>query len=115
MKKRMLMLFVAVFALGTLVVSADDAKPDFSGKWNLDTAKSDFGPMPPSTSEVRVIDHKDPKLKVKATVVGQQGERTSESNYTTDGKENTNTNGPREIKSTTKWDGKKLVTEAKFD
>ena len=50
---------------------------------------------------------------MKATVVGAQGERTSESNYTTDGKENTNTAGPMEVKSTTKWDGKKLVTQSK--
>ena len=113
MKKHLSLLIVAVLALGTLSLWAQDAKPDFSGTWNLDVSKSDFGPAPPSTSEKREVEHKDPKLKVKATVVGQQGERKTESNYTTDGKENTNPAGPMEVKSTTKWDGKKLVTQSK--
>ncbi len=115
MKKHLSLLTLALLALGTLSLCAQDSHPDFSGTWNLDVAKSDFGPMPPSTSEKREIEHKDPKLKVKSTSVGQQGERKTESNYTTDGKENTNTQGPMEVKSTSKWDGKKLVTLAKAD
>jgi hypothetical protein len=108
---------VLVAMLLTLAISgiSQDKQPDFSGKWKLDTAKSDFGMLPPTESQTSVIDHKDPKLKITNTVKSAQGERTSESNYTLDGKESTNTQGPREIKTVAKWDGQKIVMDSKFD
>ena len=106
--------FLLIALLGALACPAQDAKPDFSGKWTLDAGKSDFGPMPAPSSQVHVIEHKDPKLKVTTTTKSQQGDRTSEASYTTDGKENANPGfGGQEVKSTTKWDGKKLVTQRK--
>lgn len=111
--KKTILWFAALIVTAALAGSAQDAKPDFSGKWVLDTAKSDFGMLPPASAQTHVIEHKDPKLKVNTTTKGPQGETSSERNYTTDGKENTNTQGPQEIKSTTKWDGKRLVTESK--
>ena len=110
--KRTVLLFVAMFALAALACAADD-KPNFTGKWVLDTEKSDFGPVPAPTSQSQEIDHKDPKLKVKTVSKGQQGETTVETNRTTDGEENTNTMGQAEVKSKTVWDGKKLVTTMK--
>ena len=108
---------IVLVALLTLAISAisQDKQPDFSGKWKLDTAKSDFGTLPPTESQTSVIEHKDPKLKITSTTKSAQGERTAESNYTTDGKESTNTQGPREIKTVAKWDGKKIVMASKFD
>lgn len=98
---------------------AQDAKPDFSGKWNLDLAKSDFGPAPPPESIVIVIEHKEPNLKVTSTQTGQQGVVTNERNLTTDGKENTNRmramGGEQDVKSTTRWEGTKLATALKMD
>lgn len=94
---------------------AQEAKPNFSGKWVLAVDKSDFGAFPGPSSRTDVIDHQEPKLKITVTTKGQQGERTYERNYTTDGKENTNSQGPMEVKSKTRWDGKLLITEAKFE
>ena len=110
--KKTVLLFVAMLALAVLACVADD-KPNFTGKWVLDTEKSDFGPVPAPTSQSQDIDHKDPKLKVKTVSKGSQGETTVESNRTTDGEENTNTMGGAEVKSKTVWDGKKLVTTMK--
>ncbi|HET7219382.1 MAG TPA: hypothetical protein VFJ02_15095 [Vicinamibacterales bacterium] len=94
--------------------AAQDAKPDFSGKWTLDVAKSDFGQMPPPESMVAVIEHKEPNVKITSTQKNQQGEVTNERTMTTDGKENNNTlrtmMGDQPITSTTKWNGKALVT-----
>ena len=53
---------------------AQDAVPNFTGKWSIDIAKSDFGPMPPPESVVHVIDHKEPNIKVVTTQKGAQGE-----------------------------------------
>jgi len=113
-----------LFAAALLVLVAasatpQDAKADFSGKWSLDVAKSDFGPAPPPESMVIIAEHKEPNLKVTTTQTGQQGVVTNERNITTDGKENTNKmramGAEQEVKSTTKWEGKKLLTALKFD
>jgi len=110
--KKTVLLCVTMLALAAVACAADD-KPNFTGKWVLDTEKSDFGPVPAPTSQTQEIDHKDPKLKVKTVSKNAQGESTAESNRTTDGEENTNTIGGAEVKSKTVWDGKKLVTTMK--
>ena len=109
---------IAVAAFMALALAAGPAaaadKPDFSGKWVLDVAKSDFGMLPGPDSQTNNIDHKEPKIKVAMTVKTAQGERSSERNLTTDGEENTNTAGPLTSKSRSKWDGNRLVTDAKL-
>jgi hypothetical protein len=94
--------------------AAQEAKPDFSGKWSLDLTKSDFGQMPPPESMVAVVEHKEPTIKIASTQKTAQGEISNERTMTTDGKENTNTvrtmMGDQPITSTTKWNGKALVT-----
>jgi hypothetical protein len=90
------------------------AKPDFTGEWKLDVAKSDFGPMPAPQSMVQKVTHQEPSLKVVSTQVSERGEFTSERNYTTDGKECVNKMRDTEVKSTLKWDGDTLVIDSKF-
>jgi hypothetical protein len=93
---------------------AQNSKPDFSGTWNLDLGKSDFGPAPAPDSIVLVIVHKEPNIKVSSTQKGQQGNFTNERNLTTDGKENPNKirsmDGEQDVKSTSQWSGPKLTT-----
>lgn len=93
---------------------AQTTKPDFSGTWTLDLQKSDFGPGPTPDSIVSVIDHKDPALNVKTTQKLSQGEFINERKITTDGKENANKlktpMGEQDVKSTTTWNGRTLVT-----
>jgi hypothetical protein len=110
---------VALFVLASPRAACAQDLPNFTGKWSLDVAKSDFGPMPPPESMTYVIDHKEPALKLVSTQKGQQGEVTNERNVTTDGKDSVNKmrmpTGETEVKSTSKWVGKTLTTAFKID
>jgi hypothetical protein len=90
------------------------AKPDFSGTWNLDLTKSDFGPTPPPDSMVLVVEHKEPALKIMSTQTSQGASISNTRNITTDGKPNANKlqtgDGAQDVTSTSKWNGNKLST-----
>jgi hypothetical protein len=104
---------VTLFTLALGLVQAQ-AKSDFSGTWKIDSAKSDFGPMPAPDSITQKITHVDPSLKANvATTGGMQGDMTYDVNYTTDGKECVNKLGENEFKSTLKWDGDDLIVDTK--
>jgi hypothetical protein len=101
---------LALFA-GSMLSAQD--KPNFSGTWKMDGAKSDFGPMPAPDKLVRTITHKDPDVEIKTTQSGQQGEVTSELKYKTDGTESVNKLRGQDVKSVVKWEGEKLVVKSK--
>jgi len=111
MTRRAVWIFAACGALCLSLPAA--AAPNFSGKWKLDAAKSDFGPMPAPTVFNRSIQHEDPSLAVETTQSGRQGEVTAKMKYTTDGKESVNTLRGAEVKSIVKWDGETLVISYK--
>jgi hypothetical protein len=104
-------------------VAAD--RPDFSGVWNLNIVKSDFGGRKPTPiGAVLKIDHKDPVLTVTRTIATETGVLTTELLYSTDGKETTNKlsgglfpDGRRELppgremRNTAKWDDSALLIE----
>jgi len=92
---------------------ADDAKPNFSGTWKLNAAKSDFGPMPPPDSRTDTIDHKDPQVKESVSMATGQGDMQWDIVYTTDGKDSKNTIMGSEMTSTAHWEGKTLVVDTK--
>src|SRR3954454_7729611 len=98
----------------TISAAAQSAPPNFTGTWTLDASKSDFGPMPGPESIVMVVDHKEPAIKVNVTQKSQMGDATTDSNYTTDGKNNVNKMrgpaGEQDITSTTRWNGTSLTT-----
>lgn len=133
----------AVMALVVALTLPAADKPDFSGSWKLNAARSDFGPMPPPDKWDMVVEHKDPNLKIKTTMANaQMGERNDEAEYVTDGRETpvkettakvtwegalivfktsrtVNMQGEKvEIKSEEKWslseDGKTLTVDAKL-
>ncbi|MBI4908289.1 MAG: hypothetical protein HY820_31980 [Acidobacteria bacterium] len=113
-RKNLLLALAAVTAVA-LTATPAAAKPDFSGSWKLVADKSDFGPMPVPDKMEYAIEHKDPEVKAKVTQANQQGEATVEQTYSTDGKETTNTLRGNPVKSTTKWDGDKMVINSKID
>ncbi|MGI8745003.1 MAG: hypothetical protein ACR2NN_21020 [Bryobacteraceae bacterium] len=88
-------------------------KPNFSGTWKLNVAKSDFGVIPGPESRTDIIDHNDPSLKIATKEDGPQGKRDYVMVLTTDGKENVNNPGI-EIKSASTWEGPALVTNTKL-
>ena len=106
---------VVVGLMLLLCAAVAQAKPNFSGDWKMNPAKSDFGQMPAPTSMTQKITHSDPDLKVVTTSVSERGEFTNNLAYTTDGKECTNKGRMGETKSILKWDGDTLVIESKAD
>ncbi len=103
--------FLIGLSIGSVLAQG---KPDFSGTWKLNVAKSDFGILGGPTSRTDVITHKEPSVTNSVTAEGAQGKQEYTINYTTDGKEAVNKIGPREIKSTVKWAGSSLVVSSKF-
>lgn len=103
--------------LAFTALSFAQGKPNFSGTWKLNTAKSDFGPLPRPDTRTDVIEHADPALKISVSSTGAQGAQNYVVNLTTDGKEATNSFGPNPAKSTATWDGNKLQvnTNLKFN
>jgi len=90
------------------------ATPDLSGTWKLNVPKSSFGQFPAPSSMVQKVTHAEPKLTVSVKQVSDRGEFESASNYTTDGKECTNTGfGGSETKSVVKWEGETLNIDTK--
>lgn len=108
------LLFITLL-IGLCIGSAlAQQKPDFSGTWKLNVAKSDFGVLGGPDSRTDVITHKEPSISAKVVAEGARGKQEFTINYTTDGKEALNKMGEREIKSTVKWAGSSLVINSKF-
>ncbi len=88
-------------------------KPNFSGDWKLNSEKSDLGQMPAPSSWTQKITHAEPKLTVLTKMASDRGEFEFELNYTTDGKESTNTIRSRSSVSVVKWEGDALSFDTK--
>lgn len=107
-------LLAAFLVLASAAFAAD--RPNFSGEWKINTAKSDFGPMPsPPTKMVRTVKHEEPNMSVVTVQEVNGQERTTNVAYTTDGKPATNKVRDQEVKSVTTWDGNALVIKYSLD
>jgi hypothetical protein len=94
-------------------------KPDFSGTWALDTAKSDPAPQGRGGGGggAASLTIKQTPMELAVTSEGRQGPQTL--TYKLDGSESTNQmmgrGGATAVKSTAKWDGASLVIETTRD
>ena len=118
----LLSLTIILSLIAPVIVKAQANKANFSGKWELNEAKSNLGDSGrrrfgggnfTATQEANL-------LTVERTFTTQDGEkRTVTSKYTLDGKESVNTMGRGERKSTANWsaDGKSLtiVTKSSYN
>lgn len=100
---------LAAAALLLAAPVAGQSVPNLSGTWTLQVGKSSFGMMQAPQGRTDVIDHQEPKLTIKRTVVTAAGETTSNLVYAVDGKPYKNMVGESELTSTLKWDGSALV------
>jgi hypothetical protein len=105
----------ALLAASLLASAYAQQKPNFTGTWKLNVAKSDFGMVPGPDSRTDVITHNDPALTDKVSADTAQGKQDYTGTYTTDGKESVNKRGPIEAKSILHWDGAKLVMDTKLN
>lgn len=108
-------LVLAGMALFGLAAMSAYAKPNFSGDWKLNTAKSDFGQFPAPSGMTQKVAHTEPSVKLATKMSTDNGDFDFESNYSSDGKETSNAFGPNEMKSVAKWDGDALAIETKGD
>ena len=66
--------FVLVLAAAIWASAADDKKAfDGSGTWKLNVDKSDFGPMPPTKSQVMTVKENGDKVEVDQKVESDMG------------------------------------------
>src|SRR5688572_31604398 len=63
--------------------AADPARPDFSGRWELDAAKSEG--VPPETKQTMTVKQTGDRLEVETKITGPQ-DRTVNDTFTLDGK-----------------------------
>ena len=100
-------------ALAGLSLAAD--KPNFSGDWKLNTAKSNFGPIPAPATYLRKVTHAEPSITIEDTQTGSAlgGDQHDTRTYTTDGKEITYQANGADVKSGATWDGDALQISSK--
>jgi len=107
MRREALVIALALFVSAPVTLSAQ-ARPDFSGKWILDTTS---GPAPEGAVELTV--KQDAKT---LTLTRRQGDQTTTEIHNLDGTETRETiqalGGTRERVSRATWDGNKLVINA---
>lgn len=104
---------LTVASLILVLAATAYAKPNFTGDWKLNAAKSEFGQFPAPSSMTQKASHEEPSLKVATKMATDGGDFDFESTYSTDGKETSNAFGPNTMKSVAKWDGDTLAIQTK--
>lgn len=104
---------LALLALSGIVAAAD--KPNFSGEWKMNSARSDFGTLPLPTSFVRKIAHADPSLTIVENQSAGGAETTTKRALTTDGKISSLELNGVTAACTATWDGTALVATTTLD
>jgi hypothetical protein len=107
----MRVLCLALVSLSLLAFSG--SKPNFSGVWKLNPAKSDFGKAPAPQALISHIEHHDSEVKVHSEITAAQGAYSTDYKWVTDGRENVNTVRGNEIRATVVWNGQTLISNAK--
>lgn len=99
--------FSTLLTLGLAIGLSAQSKPNFTGTWKLNVAKSNLGGAPIDSLTV-VVDHKEPVFTytAKAIVNGQEFDETA--TVQTDGTPGKDAQGANIV---CHWDGAVLVTE----
>jgi hypothetical protein len=99
-------------SLASLALAAD--KPNFSGDWKLNAAKSNFGAVPAPATYTRKVTHAEPSITIENTQTGTAlGDQHDIRTYTTDGKEVTFQANGADVKAALTWDGDALLINSK--
>lgn len=110
--KSLFAMCVLAAAVATTALAAD--KPNFSGDWKLNAAKSNLGAMPAPTSYTRKVTHAEPSITIEDTQIGTPaGDQHDTRTYTTDGKEISYQANGADVKSAATWDGDVLQIDSK--
>ncbi|MHB8410881.1 MAG: lipocalin/fatty acid-binding family protein [Candidatus Acidiferrales bacterium] len=110
MSKKIAVNILRVFFLTILLTASaiGQVKPNFSGTWKQNNAKSKLAPDAPVW--VHKIEQKGAELKVETTITGSRGVSSHENTYTTDGKKQmTKDRDGDALTRSVKWEGNTLV------
>jgi hypothetical protein len=91
------------------------SKPNFSGSWKMNAARSNFGPVPAPALIERKITHTEPSLIIVETQDAGTGAETLTRTYSTDGKGSTFMSQGTEVKGTAVWEGTELVVTTQVE
>jgi type 1 fimbria pilin len=101
-----------IAAVASVALAAD--KPNFSGDWKLNAAKSNFGPLPAPATYTRKVTHAEPSITIEDTQTGSvAGDQHDRRSYTTDGTEISYQANGADVKAGLTWDGDALQINAK--
>jgi hypothetical protein len=79
-------IFIAgAIVLASTVLAVALTKPNFSGTWSMDKARS-YG-IPPDMTQTLTISHKDEQIEMETKIVQAGNERVVKDTYVLDGKE----------------------------
>ena len=98
--------------LSPAISAADETKPDFSGIWKFNPAKSKLEMTAP-TKSIFVIEHQDPRFKLTRTHNWGEESDTWTFESTTDGKEHYQKDGEFESWTRITWMGNELILDMK--
>jgi hypothetical protein len=109
--RRVLLTAMVVAVVISFTVPAQ-SRPDFSGMWTRDSAKSDSAPQGGGSNSHTI---KQTATEIAVTIAGRGGPETSI--YKLDGSESTNQaqspEGSLTVKGTARWEGASLVIETR--
>ena len=90
------------------------ARPDFSGRWELDLARTDFGPQKTTPrSRVDVIRHREPSLTIETMTIRSNGDTLRYPwRFMTDGTETKNKLMGQDVTSIGGWRGDTLAFDS---
>ncbi|HEV2667447.1 MAG TPA: hypothetical protein VG324_21205 [Blastocatellia bacterium] len=91
-------------------ISYAQTKPDFSGSWKMNREKSKFAGGGPDSILIK-IDHKEPAFVEDWSMSTQNGDRSFQAKYTTDGKVTEQEVMGRTAKTSAKWEGDALLIQ----
>jgi hypothetical protein len=108
--------FLALVSVAAVASAATvSKKPDFSGDWKMNAAKSNYGQIPAPTSFVRKIFHAEPKLMIVEEQSGGGSDGTVTRKMTTDGKPTSIDINGTPVTCSATWDGTALIATTAVD
>ena len=110
---------LAGFLAGALIVASAplgaQQKPNFSGNWNINQVKSNFGAVPAPDTFTRKIVHAEPSITIDEEQASPLGVQQTQRKMTTDGKESVFDVSGADVKAIATWEGSTLFVVTKVD
>jgi hypothetical protein len=111
-KKVVVLLILALLVFAAAPLAEAQSKPNVSGTWKMNAAKSKFEKGGPQNIIIK-FDQQGTTLSEALTLTNEGSDRTITFTYTLDGKESAQQLEGQEIKTTAKWEGEALIIEFK--